>query len=155
MLADLAAQHGGRVGAGQRDASGHRDQQRRNQRDQAVAYRQHRVGARRFTQLNSLLQGADQQAGNDVDRRDQDGGQRIPLVKARGAVHGPVKLRLPGNRLPSPARLGLVDQAGVHVRVDGHLFARQRVQREPCRHLGGAHGAVRDHQELNGDQGQK
>ncbi len=155
LLANLAAQHPGRVGAGQGDASGHRDQQRGNQGDQPVAHRQHGVGAGRLAQLDSLLQGADQQAGDDVDGGNQNGGQRVPLVEARRAVHGAVELGLAGDRLAPPPRLGLVDQPGVHVGVDGHLLARQRIEREPRRHLGGAHGAVRDHQELNGDQGQK
>ena len=85
----------------------------------------------------------------------QNRGQRIALVEARRAVHGAVELGLAGDRLPPPPRLGLVDQPGVHVGVDGHLLARQGIQREAGRDLGGAHRAVRDHQELNGDQGQK
>ena len=155
LLANLAAQQAGRVGAGQGDAAGDRDQQRGNQRDQPVAHGQHGIGARGLAQLDSLLQGADQQAGDDVDGGNQDRGQRVALVEARRAVHGAVELGLAGNRLAAPARLGLVDQAGIHVGVDGHLLAGQRVQGEARRDLGGAHRAVRDDQKLNGDQGQK
>ena len=155
LLPDLAAQHAGRVGARERDAAGHRDQQRRNDRHQAVAHREHGVGARGLAQLDALLQGADQQAGDDVDGRDQNRGQRVALVEARRAVHGAVELGLAGDGLAAAPRLGLVDQPRVHVGVDGHLFAGQSIEREARRDLGGAHGAVRDHQELNRDQSQK
>ena len=145
LLANLAAQHAGGVGAGQRDAAGDRDQQRRNQRDQAVADGEHRVGARGLGQRHALLQGADQQAGDDVDAGNQDGGQRVALVEARRAVHGAVELGLAGDGLAAFARLLLVDQAGVHVGVDGHLLAGQRVEGEAGGDLGGAHGSVRNH----------
>jgi hypothetical protein len=79
----------------------------------------------------------------------------MKLIEARRPVHRSVKFGLAGDALAPPPRLDLVDQPGVHVGVDGHLLARQRIQGEARRHLGGAHGAVRDDQELNGDQGQK
>ena len=47
------------------------------------------------------------------------------------------------------AGLRLVDLAGAQVRVDAHLLARQRVQREPRADLGHALGTLRDHHELH------
>ncbi len=155
MLPDLRAQHPRRVGAGQRNASGDRNQQRRNNRHQAVAHREHGVGARGLGQLHALLQGADQQAGHNIDRRDQDRGQRVALVEARRPVHGAVELRFARDGLAPPPRLGLVDQSRIQVRVDRHLLAGKRVESEPRRHFRGAHGAVRNHQKLNRNQGQE
>ncbi len=70
-------------------------------------------------------------------------------------VHGPVKLGLARDGLPPAPRLLLVDQPGAHICVDGHLLAGESIEGETRRHFGGAHGAVRNHQELNGDQGQE
>ena len=79
--------------------------------DQPVAHGEHRVGARRLAQFDALLQGSNQQPGDDVDRGNQDGGQRVALVEPRRSVHGPVELGLARDRLPAAPRLGLVDQA--------------------------------------------
>ena len=58
-----------------------------------------------------------------------------------------------GDRFAPRPGLALVDEAGVQVGVDGHLLAGHRVQREARGHLSGAHRAVADDQELDGDQG--
>ena len=155
LLPNLAAQHPGGIGASQRDASGDRNQQRRNHRHQPVAHGEHGVGARRFAQVDPLLQRADQQAGDDVDGSNKNRGQRIALVEARRAIHRAVELGFARDRLAAAPGFGFIDEAGVHVGIDGHLLAGQRVQREARRDLGGAHRAMRDHQELDGDQGQK
>ncbi len=98
--------------------------QRRNQRDQSIANGEHGVGSRRFRQFDALLQSADQQSGHNVDCGDQNRCQRVALAEARRAVHGSVEFGFLGNRLPPPPGLGLVDQPGIHVGVDGHLLAR-------------------------------
>jgi hypothetical protein len=92
---------------------GHGDQQRRDNRDQSVAHREDVIGPNRFTQIDSFLQGANQKAGDDVDRGDKDGCQRVSLVESCGAVHGPVELRLARNRRAASPGLGFVDQPGI------------------------------------------
>ena len=96
---------------------------RRAAPDQSVADGENGVSLQRLKEGNSLLKDADQKSGNDVDGRDQNRGQRVPLVEARGAIHGSVKLRLAGDGLAAAARLGFVDQAGIHVGIDRHLLA--------------------------------
>ncbi len=102
-----------------------------------------------------MLQYADQEAGHDVDPGDQDAGHRIALREPRSAVHRAVELGFGRQLLAPPLGFGLVDQPGVQVRIDGHLLARQRVQREARRHFGNAHRAVVDHHVLDGDQHQE
>ena len=136
-------------------AAGHRDQQRRNHGDQAVADGQHRVGLQRFLEGNALLEDADQKAGNDVDGGDQDRGQRIALIEAGRAVHGAVEFRFVRNLLAAGAGLHFVDQAGVQVGVDRHLLAGHGIQGEARRDFRGAHRAVADHDVLDRDQGQE
>ena len=46
----------------------------------------------------------------------------------------------------------LIDQAGVHVGVDGHLLAGEGVEREARRDLRGAYRAMCDDEELDRDQ---
>ena len=145
LRSQLCRQLSGRRGPRQHHSARDRDQQRRNHRHQSVAHRQNRVGAHRFAQVNSLLQRPDQQPGHDIDGGNQNRGQRVALVEACSPVHRPVKLGLLRDRLPPLSRRRLIDQSRVHVRIDGHLLARQRVEREARRHLGGAHGAVAHH----------
>ena len=50
------------------------------------------------------------------------------------------------------ARLGLVDEAGVEVGVDGHLLAGHGVEGEPCGDFRDAGGALGDDDELDDDE---
>ena len=153
LLAEISAQRFVGGGAGDHQASGDGDQQRRNHGDQAVAHGEDGVGLQRVAEGNVELEDSDQKSGDDVDGGEQNGGQRVALAEAGGAVHGAVELGFAGHRFAAGARLVFVDQSGVQVGVDGHLFAGHGVQGEARRDLGGAHRAVADHQKLNGDQG--
>ncbi len=97
----------------------------------------------------------DQQSGNNIDCGNENRGQRIALVEPRRTIHGAIELGLARDGLAPAPGLRLVDQAGVHVRVDGHLLARQRIEREAGRHFGGSNRAMRNHQELDRDEGQE
>ncbi len=130
-------------GAGDHHAARHRDQQRWDHGDQAIADGEHGVGLQRFAERNIELEDADQESGDDVDGGNQDGGDGVALVEAGGAVHGAVEFRVARDLLAPGAGLRLVDQAGVQVGVDGHLLAGHGVEGEAGGNLGGAHRAVR------------
>ncbi len=98
------------------------------------------------------LQHADREPAEQVDDGDDDAGDRVALDELRATVHRAVEVRLGGDLLASPARLVLVDQAGVEVGVDGHLLAGHRVEGEARAHLGDPAGTVGDHDELDDDQ---
>jgi len=155
LRADLPAQRIGRGGPGQHHAARHGDQQRRDHGDQPVAHRQRGIRAERIRQGGALLQRSDQQSCHNVDRGNENGRHRVPLVEAGGPVHGAVELSLARHRLTPLARGGLVNQAGIQVGVNRHLFARECVQGEAGRDLGRAHRAMADDQKLDRDQGKK
>ncbi len=64
------------------DAASNRNQQRRNHGDQPIADGENGVGFQRFLEGNALLEDADEKSCDDVDGRNQNGGQRIALVEA-------------------------------------------------------------------------
>ena len=104
---------------------------------------------------NAVLEDANQESGDDVDGRDQNGGQRVALTEAGGAVHRAVEFGFVRNLFAAGAGLLFIDQAGIQVGVDGHLLAGHGVQGEARGNFGGAHRAVTDHHVLNRNQGQK
>ncbi len=57
------------TGAGDDHAARNRNHQRRNHGHQTVADRQHGIGLERLHDVDAVLQHADQQSGDDVDRR--------------------------------------------------------------------------------------
>jgi hypothetical protein len=146
------AERGLRRRARRDEAARHRHEQCRNRRDQALAHRQDGEGLGGVDQLHVVLHDADHQTGDDVDAGDQQGGQRVSLGEADGAVHRAVELGFLADVVTPPLRFLLVDRAGVEIGVDRHLLARHRVEGEPRRHFRDAHRAVVDDHVLDGDQ---
>ena len=67
---------------------GHRDQQRRDLRDQPVADREQDVAVGRLRRRCRPCCGhADDEAADDVDEQDQDAGHRVAAHELAGAVH--------------------------------------------------------------------
>ena len=99
-----------------------------------------------------MLQRADKNPGHDVDHRDDDARDRVPLREAHRAVHGAVELGFVGHFGAAFSGLDFVDEPGVEIRVDTHLLARQRVESEARRHFRDTHGAVVDDHVLNRNQ---
>src|SRR6185369_9778366 len=63
---------------------------------------EHRVSLQGFLEGNALLQHADEKAGDDVDRGDEDRSQSVALIKASGAVHGTIEFRFTSDALTVP-----------------------------------------------------
>ena len=127
-------------------------QQRRNLRHQAVADGEQRVGAARIGERHPVLRGADDDAAEQVDEHDQYAGDGVAAHEFAGAVHRAVEVRLLAHLLPAYDRIGLGDDAGVQIGVDGHLPAGHRVQGEPRAHFGDAPGALGDDDEVDDHQ---
>ncbi len=155
LVGDIVAEVRFRGGAGRDETARHRDQQRRDGGDQALADGQDGVGLGRGRQVDAVLQDADDEAGDDVDDGDEDGRQRVALGEADRAVHRAVEVGFTAHPVAAQPRLGLVDGAGVEVGVDGHLPARHGVEGEARRHFRDADGAVVDDDELNRDEDQE
>ncbi len=105
--------------------------------------------------FHAVLQDSDQEPGNDIDSGNQDAGHGVALRESRCAVHGAEEFRLGGEVLSPGARFRFVDQPGIEIGVDRHLFARQGIQREARRHFRNANRAMVDDDVLNRDQNQE
>ena len=150
---------GGAADAGLRDQQARRggDDQRRDLRDQAVADRQQRVGARGVGEAHALLGDADDDAADDVDEDDEQAGDRVAAHEFRGAVHGAEEAAFVLQLLAALLGGRLVDQAGGQVGVDRHLLAGHGVEveaggdfRDAARTLGDD-DEVHDHQDREHD----
>ena len=49
----------------------------------------------------------------------------------------------------------MINDAGIQIRIDGHLFAGHRVQRESCDYLRDTTGTFCDHDEVDDHQDQE
>ena len=94
-------------GAGDDQAAGDGDQQGGNHGDQAVADRKNGVRLKGIAQRDAELKNFDQESGDDIDRGDQNGCERVALVEAGSSVHGPVKFGFAGDAFAAGARLVL------------------------------------------------
>ena len=155
LLDDVGAEVvlGGR--AGDDDAGGHRDEQRGDLRGQAVADAQQREVVDGLREREALLDDADDDAADEVDRGDEHRRHRVALDELRGAVHRAVEVGLAGDVLAPHARLVLGDLARVEVGVDRHLLARHGVEGEARSDLGHAARTGGDDHELDDDEDQE
>jgi hypothetical protein len=88
------------------------------------SHRKRRVSLQSIGQGYPLLQRADQQTGDDIDRRNQNGRHRIALIETGRTVHCAVKLRLASHCLTPFARRNFVDEAGIQIGINCHLLSR-------------------------------
>jgi len=94
----------------------------------------------------------DEKSGNNVYCGDENGSQRIALAETGSAIHRPIELGFFCDLFAARARLLLVNCAGIHVRIDGHLFTRQGIEGEARGNFRRAHRAMIDDQILDGNQ---
>ena len=59
-----------------------------------------------------------------------------------GTVHGPVKIGLLLNRLAPSSGLLLIDQAGVEISINRHLFAGHGIEGKTRRHFRNTPGTL-------------
>lgn len=118
-------------------------------RYQTVTDRQDRVSLRGNGDFHADLQDANAQTTQNVDECDQDAGDGIATHELARTVHRAVEICFTSDVIPSRSGLLLGDEPRVEVRVDAHLLARHRIQRESSGHFGHASRALRDHDELD------
>ena len=123
--------------------------ERRDLRDEAVADREDAVLRDRPADLLAVHEHAHADAADDVDGRHDETGDRVALHEFHRAVHRAVELRFLAELVAAPLGRVLVDRAGAHVGVDGHLLAGHGVEGEARRHLGDSLRALGDHDELH------
>ena len=142
------------------DASHHdgrrsRKQQARQLRDQAVTNRQDREDLRRIRRRHLMLHDADHKATEDIDEEDQNPSHGIAAHKFTRAIHRAIKIRFLRNFCTALFGFFLGNDPRVHVRIDRHLFAGHRVQREARTDFRDAPGALGHHHKINDHEDRK
>src|SRR5262249_52644492 len=82
-------------------------------------------------------------------------GNGITPDELAGTVHGSVKIGLLLNCLTPPPGLLLIEQAGVEIGINGHLFARHGIESKTCRDFRNTPGALRDDHKVDDDEDTK
>ncbi|MNZ55842.1 hypothetical protein D3C78_737780 [compost metagenome] len=149
---DLFAHVLGARGAGDHDRGRRGQQQRWQLRHQTVTDGQQGVDLAGIGKGHVVLEHADGHAADQVDEQDQQAGDGVTANKLAGTVHRTVELGLPRHFGTACLGLGLVDQAGVEVGVNGHLLAGHGVEGEARAHLGNTPGALGHHHEVDDHQ---
>ncbi|MCY1293371.1 hypothetical protein D9M70_426300 [compost metagenome] len=98
---------------------------------------------------------ADNDAAEDVDRGDDEAGDRIAAHEFRGTVHRAVEGAFLFEFAAAALGLLFVDQAGREVGVDRHLLAWDRIEGEARANFGDTRRTLGDDDEVHGDQDQE
>ncbi len=94
----------------------------------------------------------DHDAADEIERDDDECGNRIALDEFSGAVHRSVKIRFALHQFAFGTRAFGIEDAGVNVGVDRHLFSRHSVQRKAGGDFSHPLRTRGDDDELNCDQ---
>ena len=125
------------------------DHQGGNLRDQAITNTQNGVCLHRLSHAHVALDDANADAADDVDQRDDNARDGIAANKLASTVHRTIKICFLRQLLAPRAGLIFLDETGVQLGVNRHLFARHGVQREPRRHFGNTTGTFGNDHEVN------
>ncbi len=96
-----------------------------------------------------MLEHPDCDPADNVDECDNDTSYRITPYEFARTVHRPVEVSLFGDLLSSSPRFLLVDEPGVEIGVDRHLFSRHRIEGEAGTHFADALGPFGDDDEVD------
>ncbi len=118
------------------------EQQRRDLRYQPVTDGHQHILLEGSVGAQVVFKDADTDAAYQVDRQNHHPGDGVPAHKLRCPVHRTVEIGLAGNIFTPGLRLRLVDQPGVKIGVNRHLFAGHRVQGKAGRNLGNTLGPL-------------
>ncbi len=121
-------------------------------RHQTVTDGQQGINTAGVGESHVVLQDTDQHAADQVDEQNQQTGNRIAAHEFTGTVHGTVELGFLGDFGTAALGFRLIDEAGVEVGVDRHLFAGHRVEGKACAHLGNTAGTLGDNHEVDDHQ---
>ena len=115
---------------GNKQAGGKRNNERRDLRHQAIANRKLHEHVGRCGQRHVMPQHADDDAAENIDRRDDHARDGVAAHELRRAVHRTEEGAFLFEFTAASGRLFLVNSACGQIRVDGHLFAWDGVERK-------------------------
>ncbi len=137
------------IDTGNQHTGGHTDEQRGDLTHHRIANRQNRKQIRRFASFHLVVHDPDRDASHEVDAGDDQASNGIALDELHGAVHTAMQLTFHSQGRPAGPGFVARDVACPEVRINAHLFAWHRIQREPRTHFSHALGTLGDHDELN------
>ncbi|MNM74661.1 hypothetical protein D3C81_864250 [compost metagenome] len=121
-------------------------------RHQTVTNGQQGVHLAGVGKAHVVLEDTNGHAADQVDEQNQQTGDGVTAHELAGTVHGTVELSFLGHFRTTGLGLVLVDQAGVEVGVDGHLFAGHCIEGETRAHLRNPPGTLGHHDEVDDHQ---
>ena len=101
---------------------------------------------------HALLEHADAESADDVDEGDEDAGHGIASHEFACTVHRAIEVGFFLDFESAGCGGEFVNDAGVELGVDGHLFTRHRVQGESRGDLGNTARALGDDDEIDDDE---
>lgn len=128
---------------------------RRDLGDQPVSDGQDTVDLQGFSGGNAVLGDADDRASHDIDHGHDHSGNAVPLDELHGPVHRPEHLAFLADGVASFLGFLHINDAGAHVRVNGHLLAWHGVQGEARAHFGHPFRTLGDDQKLHDGENEK
>ncbi len=124
----------------------------RNGGNQAIADGQQRKRGQSLIPAHAFLDDADEDAADEVDEGDEQTGGHVPLHKFASAVHGAVKIRFTAQVVAAQGCFLFINESGVKVGFNGHLFAGHGVKGEAGRYFGDTGGACGDDHLVENEQ---
>ncbi len=97
----------------------------------------------------------DDDAAENIDRGDDQAGDRIAAYELRGTVHRTEERAFLLQLAAAALRFLFIDDAGGQIRIDRHLLAGNGIQCEARADFGDTGGTLGDNDEVDGDQDQK
>lgn len=131
------------------------EQQGRDLRHQPVADSHQHILLEGGVGAQVVFEDPDTDAADQVDRQNHHPGDGIAAHKLRCPVHCAVEIGLAGNIFTPGLCLRLVDQSGVKIGVNRHLFTGHRVQGKAGRNLGNTLGPFGDDDKVDDHQDDK
>ena len=152
LFADFHPEFAAGRGTGHHHAGGGGNNEGRNLAHQTVADAEQTVELSRIGDTHSLLHHADEKPAQKTNGENDQTRHGIAANKFGRTVHGAVEVAFSLDALAPLARLRFIDEAGVQIGVDGHLFPRHRVEGEARGDFSDAGGAFGNHDEIDNHQ---
>ena len=137
------------AGTGDDDTGSRRNDESRDLRYETVTDRQKSEGLGRVGKGHAVLKHSDQKTADDIDDRDDDTRDRVTLDEFARTVHRAVEAGFLQNFGAPCFRFVFVDETGIEVGIDRHLFAGHRVKGKTCSHFGDACRTFGDDDEVD------
>ena len=130
-----------------------RNNERWHLRYQTIANGERAVNGKRFAKAHVVRENANDKTANQVDHHNENAGHSIAAHKLRSTIHRAKKVSLLCHLLTPLLGFLLLNEARIHVGINGHLLAGHRVQSKARRYLGHTPRTLRNHHEIDdGDE---